>query len=34
MERSSVFILVILKLRGKVIGSGIPFQDHVCCHVS
>ena len=30
----TVFILVVLKLRGKMIGSGIPSQDHVCCHIS
>lgn len=31
---SSVFVLVILKLRSKIIGSGIPFQGPIGCHVS
>ena len=30
----SVFVLIVSKLRGKMIGSGIPSRDHVCCHIS
>lgn len=30
----SMYIPVLLRLRGKIVGSGIPFQDRVCCNLS
>lgn len=31
---SSLYILVIWRKRGKMVGSRIPLQDHVCCNLS
>ena len=34
VKRNSLLCSFSLYWRGKMIGGRIPFQDHVCCHIS